>query len=161
MSEQAPHPLAHHSTLVQLSGLLPTDPAAQEHEFLCRAIEFGLTCDQLQGAELSCMELLVRPLQMLEMKHRDTAAGSLLVGSIGKDRDIYLGTGRTRGLLMIAPELEEVASRVLAQETSTAKERRKLREERAGVPLPGGKKRRPRLARTGRAAFSLIQPSRS
>ena len=28
---------------VQLSGLLPTDPAAQEHEWLSRAIELGLT----------------------------------------------------------------------------------------------------------------------
>ena len=38
MSEHALHPLAHHSRFVQLSGLLPTDPAAQEHELLCRAI---------------------------------------------------------------------------------------------------------------------------
>ena len=48
------HYLAHQSRFVQLSGLLPTDPAAQEHELLCRAIELGLTFDQLQGAELSC-----------------------------------------------------------------------------------------------------------
>ena len=57
MSEHALHPLAHHSRFVQLSGSLPTDPAAQEHELLCRAIELGLTFDQLQGAELSCFEL--------------------------------------------------------------------------------------------------------
>ena len=52
MSEHALHPLAHHSRFVQLSGLLPTGPAAQEHELLCRAIELGLTFDQPQGAEL-------------------------------------------------------------------------------------------------------------
>ena len=51
---------------VQLSGLLPTDPAAQERELLCRANEFGLTFDQLH--ERSCFELLARRLQMLEMK---------------------------------------------------------------------------------------------
>ena len=68
MSEHALHPLAHHSRFVQPSGLLPTDPAAQEHELLCRAIKIGFTFDQLQGAELSCFELLARMLQMLEMK---------------------------------------------------------------------------------------------
>ena len=42
---------------------------------------------------------------------------------------------------MIAPELEEYASGVLAKETSAGKERRKLREERASVPPAGGKKK--------------------
>ena len=53
MSEHMLRPLEHHSRFVQLSGLLSTDPSAQEHELLCRAIELGLTFDQLQGAELS------------------------------------------------------------------------------------------------------------
>ena len=47
-------------------------------ELLCRAVEFGLTFDQLQGAELSCFELLALRLQVLEMKHRDKVPGSLL-----------------------------------------------------------------------------------
>ena len=80
MSENALHPFTHHSRFVQLSGLLPKDFAAQEHELLCRATEFCLTFDQLQSAELSCMELSVRRLLMLEMKHRDKVAGSLLGG---------------------------------------------------------------------------------
>ena len=42
---------------------------------------------------------------------------------------------------MIAPQLEEYASGVLANETSAAKERRKLREERAGVPPAAGRKK--------------------
>ena len=45
-------------------GLLPAESAPQEQELLCRAIELGLTVDQLQGAEPSCYELLVRRLQM-------------------------------------------------------------------------------------------------
>ena len=95
-SEHALHPLAHHSRFVQLSGFLSTDPAAQEHELLCRALELGLTFDQLQGAKLSCFELLARRLQMLEMKLCDKVAGSLFGGSIEEDSHIYLGTGRTR-----------------------------------------------------------------
>ena len=72
LCEHALHPSAHHS--------LPTDPAAQEYELPCRAIELGLTFDQLQGAELSCFELLARRLQMLEMKLRDKVARSLFGG---------------------------------------------------------------------------------
>ena len=99
MSEHALHPLAHHSRFVQLSGLLPTGPAAQ-------------------------FELLARRLQMLEMKLRDKVAGSLFRGSIEEDSHIIcLGTRRTRGLLMIAPELEEFALGVVAKETAAAKER--------------------------------------
>ena len=103
--------------------------------------ELGLTFDQLQGAELTCFELLARRLQMLEMKLRDKVAGSLFGGSIEEDSHICLGTGRTRGLLMIAPELKESASGVLAKETAAAKERRKLREERASAPPAGGQKK--------------------
>ena len=97
MSEHSLHPLAHHSRFVQLSGLLPTDPAAQEHELLCRAIVLVLTFDQLQGAELSCFELLARRSQMLEMKFRDKTAGSFFGSSIEEHSHIYLGTGQTRG----------------------------------------------------------------
>ena len=61
--------------------------------------------------------------------------------SIEEDSHIYLGTGQTRGQLMIAPEVEEFASSVLAKETAAAKERRKLREERSGAPPAVGKKK--------------------
>ena len=113
MSEHALHPVAHHSIFVQLSGLLPAGSSAQEHGL-------GLTFDQLQGAGLSCFELLARRLQMLEMKVREKVAGSLFGGSIEEDSHMYLGSGRTRGLLMISPEREEFAN-----ETAAAKERRK------------------------------------
>ena len=42
---------------------------------------------------------------------------------------------------MIALELEELASSVLAVETAAAKERQNLREERTGAPPAGGKKK--------------------
>ena len=103
MREHVPHALAHHTRFMQLSGLLPIDPAAQEHELLCRAIV-----------------LLARRLQMLEIRHRDNVAVSLL-GVQPEDGHIYLGIARTRGPLMIAPELEEFASGVLAKETAAAK----------------------------------------
>ena len=97
----------HHSRFVQLRGLLPTDPAPQEQGLLCRAIELGLTVDQLQGMELSCFELWVK-------------------NSGGQP---HLSLDR------------EFASGVLANNTAAAKERRKLREERAGAPPTGGQKK--------------------
>ena len=78
---------------------------------------------------------------MLEMKLRDKVARSLFEGSIEEDSRIYLGSGQTRGLLTISPELEEFASRVLAKETAATKERRNLCEERSGAPAAGGKKK--------------------
>ena len=77
---------------------------------------------------------------MLEMKLRNKVAGFLFGVSIEEDSRIYLGTGQTRVLLMIAPELEEFAFGVLAKVTATAKERRKLREERSGAPPAGHQK---------------------
>ena len=127
---------------VQLNGLLPTDRAAQEQELLCRAIEFGLTHVQLQDAELSCFEILVRRLQMLEMKLHEKVAGFLLGGLMEEDSHTYLGTRRTGGLLMIAPELEEFASGVLAKDTAEVRFAGKGdSEERSGAPPAGGKKR--------------------
>ena len=51
-----------------------------------------------------------------------------------------MGTGETRGLLMIPPTLEEFVSGELQREGSIMKERRKLREERglARQPRPKG-----------------------
>ena len=84
-------------TTMTLGGFLPTDPAAQEHELLCRTIELGLTFDQLQGAELSCFELPARRLQRLEMELRDKVAGSLFGGSIEETATFIMGQARLVG----------------------------------------------------------------
>jgi hypothetical protein len=140
MAEHSLHPMAHHGRLVQLAGLNPSDPAAQEHGLLLRCMEFGITFDQLQCGELACMELIARRAQMIEMKHREKLGGTGLGNSIEEDAHIYLGTSKTRGMVMICPQLEEFAAGQLARETAAAKERRKLREERASVKAPPQKK---------------------
>ena len=89
--------LAHHSRFVQLSGLLPWDLAAQEHELLCRAIELGFTFGQLRDAELSRFELLARRLQMLEMKLCDKVAGSLFRVQSRRTATFTLEQGRLVG----------------------------------------------------------------
>ena len=46
------------------------------------------------------------------------------------------GTGETRGLIMVCPSLEEYVAAEMHKEAATAKERRKLREERAATRPP-------------------------
>ena len=60
--------------------------------------------------------------------------------SVDEDSFLYMGTGRTRGLIMICPALEEFVAQELAKEAATAKERRKLREERAAAKGSPNKK---------------------
>ena len=132
--EFALHPLAHHTRFVQLAQISQNDPGAQEHELAMRVIEYSITFDQLQGGELACLEVMARRAQLIELRHRDKVIGNNLGITVDDDTHIYLGTGRTRGLLMVSPALEEFVAKELSRETSAAKERRKLREERSGKP---------------------------
>lgn len=97
-------------------------------------VEVALTFDQVQIAEVAALEIVARRAQLVELRlgewipEQDT--GTIAVGSVDSDEHLYLGTGRTRGLLMISPELEDHVSQELQRETSAAKERRKMREER-------------------------------
>ena len=89
------------------------------------------------------MEMLIRKAQLIEPKHRDRVLASA-VGQVDDDAHLYLGTGQTRRLLMIGPKLEEFVSAELCKEAATAKERRKMKEERslakppANSSQPGG-----------------------
>ena len=94
----------------------------------------SITFDQLQGGELACLEVMARRAQLIELRHRDKVIGNNLGITVDDDTHIYLGTGRTRGLLMVSPALEEFVAKELSRETSAAKERRKLCEERSSKP---------------------------
>ena len=125
IAERSLHPLGHHGRFLQATGLPASDFGAQEHEMCMRVMEVALCFDQLQGAELSCMEVICRKAQLIEMRHRDKVLGhGSNPHSVDDDAFLYLGTGATRGLLMICPLLEENVATELARETSAAKERR-------------------------------------
>ena len=72
----------------------------------------------------------MRRAQLIELKYADriTAAGS---DSLAEDEHLYMGSSTTRGLIMASPMLQEYVASELHKEASTAKEKRKLREERA------------------------------
>ena len=68
---------------------------------------------------------------MIELRHRDRICG-VYQGLPEEDSHLYMGTGRTRGLLMVATEVEAFVAQELSKETATMKERRKAREEKVG-----------------------------
>lgn len=137
------HPLAHHTRFRQIAGLQHFDAGVQVHEMAMRVLDFAVTFDQLQVAELACLEVVVRQAQLIELKYRNKVlsnqtASATDVSTLELDDHLYLGTGRTRGLLMVDPRLEEYVATELQRETAAAKERRKMREERAlQRPAPG------------------------
>ena len=105
------------------------DGGVAEHELIMRVLEQAICFDQLQVCELACLELLIRKAQMIELKHKSRLVTE--VGGVEDDQHLYLGTGSTRGLIMLSPALEEFVSGELGREAAAAKERRKMREERS------------------------------
>jgi len=142
--ENDQHPLAHHTRFKQNAGLQHHDAGVPVHETAMRMLEYALSYDQVQAAELACLEVAVRQAQLVELKYRDKVVGNQTgaqVSMLDQDDHLYLGTGSTRGQLMIDPRLEEYVAGELQREAAAAKERRKMREERGlQRPPPGDAK---------------------
>ena len=104
-----------------------------EHQACCKILFYGLTYDQLNIPFLASMELVARRLQMVEIKWRDRflRLGHAASSDVYDDMHLYEGASGTRGVLVIAPELEAFVGTELAREALAAKERRKAMEERA------------------------------
>ena len=134
------HPLAHHTRFLQSTGLAGSDPSAQEHEHAMRVAEHALSYDQIAGGELASLEVVIRRAQLIELRFRDKVIGGSLSVTVDDDSHLYLGTGRTRGLLMVCPLLEDWVAGELSRETAAAKERRKLREEKIAAKSAPNKK---------------------
>lgn len=101
----------------------------------------AISYDQLHVSELACLELCLRRAQLVELRHRDRVVSFSTVASVEDDDFLYLGTGRTRGQLMVCPSLEEFVAGELHKEAQAANERRKLVEARShGGGRGGGKK---------------------
>ena len=136
------HPRARHTRWRRDAGLAPGDPGVGDHENAMRILEYCLTYDMLQAAELSMVEVMMRKAQLVELKYRDRVVNSTTQGTVEDDEHLYLGTGATRGQLMVCPALEEHVAAELHREAASAKERRLMREERGHAPhnpAEGGK----------------------
>ena len=72
-----------------------------------RLVEHTLCYDQLQVCELASLELVRRKAQLVELKHRNRIVHFDRDLTVDDDEHLYLGTGMTRGLFMIAPALDD------------------------------------------------------
>ena len=95
-----------------------------------RMLQYALTYDMLSVAELASFELACRRAQLAELKHKDSSMRGSSADDLSEDAYLYMGTGETRGLLMINPALEDFVAAELHKEQQVMKGRRKLREER-------------------------------
>ena len=95
-----------------------------------RALEHAATFDQVNVPELACMELLLRRAQLSELRHKERILSLDPADDFGDDSYLYMGTGVTRGQLMIDPDLEDFVRKQMETEGGIMKERRKLQEER-------------------------------
>ncbi|CAK0838344.1 unnamed protein product [Prorocentrum cordatum] len=129
IAEQDSHPRARNTKWLHETGLTQADPGVADHEVAMRAFEFGLVYDQVNVGELVSFELLARRAQMAEWRYRDRLAPRR-ADETAEDEHLYMGTGETRGLIMMAPFLVEHISTELHRESQVMKEKRKLREER-------------------------------
>ena len=104
LAQQDQHPRARHTKWVHECRLEPWDEGVQDHDLAMRMFELGLAYDQCNLSELSAFELLARRAQMAEWRHRDRILGR--GDELFDDQFLYMGTGETRGLLMVSPELQ-------------------------------------------------------
>lgn len=140
IAESDTHPRGRHLRWRTATGLGAGDPGVAEHERAMRVIEHALCFDQLMVTQLAYMELVIRRAQLIELKHKSRVL-CVRGSEVEEDEHLYMGTGETRGLLMIAPALEEFVAGELGRQAAAAKERRKMREERCLAKAPPPAKR--------------------
>eukprot|EP00974_Lingulodinium_polyedra_P017693 1716541-Lingulodinium_polyedra.AAC.1 len=97
-------PRARHTRWLHECQLSQGDAGVADHEVGMRCLEFALCYDQVAVSELACMELMLRKVQVAELKHRERILG--VQGGDGLEDYLYLGEGQTRGYVMVAPMLE-------------------------------------------------------
>jgi len=130
IAEQNGNPRARHTKWKQECDVKLDDEGVREHELAMRVLEMAATYDQLNVTELSSFELLLRSAQLAELRHKQKVIERRGDASHGDDEHLFLGIGETRGLCMVAPDLETYVASEMAKESSVMKERRKLKEER-------------------------------
>ncbi|CAK0843184.1 unnamed protein product [Prorocentrum cordatum] len=138
LGEQDMHPRARHAKWKAERRLQSGDAGVADHELAMRMFEVAVVCDQLMVSELACFEYLARRAQAAERRHRHLVAGGGSEVDAVEDEYLCMGAAETRGLLMVAPELQRHITEALHKEAAILKQRRQLREERATARGPGG-----------------------
>ncbi|CAK0823299.1 unnamed protein product, partial [Prorocentrum cordatum] len=132
------HPRARHVKWKAECRLQSGDAGVADHELAMGMFEVAVVYDQLFASELACFEYLARRAQMAEWRRRHLVAGGGSEVDVVEGECLCMGAAETRGLLMVAPELQRHITEELHKEAAILKERRKLRDERATARGPGG-----------------------
>lgn len=116
----------------------------QEHFQLSMTLRHALQIDQVDGFNLSFVEVMFRRLQTIEYAHSERAreAESRAVGgrlSI-EEQQTFGGLVRHAQTLMICPALLELVKSEVEKEVGLQKNMRKIREEREAARKSGKKK---------------------
>ena len=142
ISETDGHPTAHYTRWRYQASLSLSDAGVGDLESGLKMIEYAMCFDRVNIGELACFELLLRKLQLIELKYKNRslkADGEHL----HEEEHLYLGHAATRGQLMVNPDLEQYVASEIAKDCSVMKEKRKLLEERR-LARPKGKGKDPK-----------------
>ena len=122
------------------------DWGVAEHQQLCRYLELAGTYDQLDLANVSTIEAIVRRLQLVEYQYRERlrdgsqggvrtiGASSAVAGMAvmaGEEADLFDGVSLGAGGACVCPKLLEHISSELGKTAAIDKAARKAREEKA------------------------------
>ena len=133
MLEHGGTPRGWHARRKADRSLQAHDQDVSVHEMCWITLERGICCDQVNAANLSCMELVVRQLQVVEEKWKDRYLGGGEQSELDQSVHLYLGLGAgvgARAALCICPLLSDHIAGEFRKEAAISKERRKAREER-------------------------------
>ena len=120
---------------MQLCKLTFQDGGCTEYMVIARCLEFALQFDQLDIANLACLELLSRRFQLLEEKYRHRMP---MFDKGGPDADadasLFLGLGTAsafgRSAICVMPSLSQYIGEELARKAAVSKGNVKAHEFR-------------------------------
>ncbi|CAK0808121.1 unnamed protein product [Prorocentrum cordatum] len=108
--EQGAIPRARHTKWKHEARLARGDPGVGDHELVMRVIETAVVYGQLNITELACFEIFCRRAQLSEWRQKDrlTGGASGLDDECADEKHLRMGSGETRGHVMVAPALQGV-----------------------------------------------------
>ncbi|CAK0852610.1 unnamed protein product, partial [Prorocentrum cordatum] len=147
-------PVQRHTTWKHENELTDEEHSVVAHEMLSEILELACTYDEVDVANLACLEALARHMQFIERKIKKKKETVRDFAS----QDYYLSRTRRTGGAIVSPELLKWAAESAARDSAILKEERKAAEERALARAPPKKSRswtrlglgRPQLVPSGR-----------
>ena len=125
MVKKSQTPVTQHIKWVESSRINKGDRSRYEHECLAKVLDAAVTYDQLNVANLLCMEKLVRRQMVLEAAYKESEVGSYEGAEyiMGEDEQPADGS-------IIRPSAQKYQAEKMKEKFAIQKERRKAAEER-------------------------------